>query len=147
MHKSENTAANTIVEQMQRTQALARAEWESAQRIFDIQSTGLRRLFELHDGRTKHREQHTQHAALTNLASPWTGLYQQAITNAMEASAISMDTLAGIQAEMVRNSHEVLPLFQRELMDGMAKLSHAMETIPTVSPPSATTSSRPAKNV
>lgn len=140
MHKTETAANHPIVEHMARTQALARVEWEAAQRIFDIQSAALRRLMALSDGAGKHRE-HAPHSAMAGLAGPWAGLYQQTFTKAMEASTISMNTLAQIQAEMINSSHEMLPLLQRELLDGIEQLSRAMTSIPM-----ATAPARHAKN-
>ncbi|QID16817.1 hypothetical protein G3580_03690 [Nitrogeniibacter mangrovi] len=134
MQKTETTTPHPIIEHMERTQALACAEWDAAQRILDIQSAALRRLMALPNGKGAHRAPAAP-GGMADLAAPWAGLYQQAIDTAMEASAISMDTLAQIQNEMVNCSHEILPLFQRGVADGVERLSRAMASLPAVTAP------------
>ncbi len=128
MHKTETNPTHPFIQHMALTQELARAEWEAAQRIFDIQSAGLRRLMGLHNGMGKRGG--SARASHSHASDPWNSLYQQAMTNAMEISTISMDTLAEIQNEMTKSAHEIFPLFKRELLDGVEQISRTIASIP-----------------
>jgi len=140
MQKPDGAGANPMLDQIRRTQALAHAEWEALERIIDIQSDGMRRLMKLHNGLGK-SQQHRGHGAASALAAPWSAFYQQAFSNAMEASVISMDTIAGIHAEMLKTSHEIIPLLQHEFTESFKDVSRAMSSIPAMSMPAATAKS------
>jgi len=143
MEKQENTFINPVIQQLKCTQALAHAEWETVQRIIDIQSEGIRRLMTLPNGFAKLHDGNGRSPKYA--AAHWSGLYQQAFSNAVEASAISMDMLSEIHAEMLKTSHQIMPMIQRELVESVDQVSRAMAAIPALTSQVAAAQTRSGK--
>ncbi|MBR0565659.1 hypothetical protein J5J83_05950 [Azoarcus sp. L1K30] len=125
MDRTETKVRHPIIQQMALTQALARAEWDAAQRILNIHHAGVRRLMNLPSGLGKN-EKYTARGDIAELTGWWADLYRQSIANTMEVSAISMSTLSEIQTVIIKSSHEIIPLLQGEWRDEVEHLSRAM---------------------
>lgn len=133
MRKSSLAASEPLIQHIERTRAMAVTEWETAQRILDIQNTGLRRIVELHSPRTRDPGDVSPDTQV-GMAAPWINLYGKALMNTFEVAAISLDVFAAIEAELARGSRELFPLFKREMLEGVEQLNLALACVSSVIP-------------
>ncbi|MCB1909173.1 MAG: hypothetical protein KDH15_17545 [Rhodocyclaceae bacterium] len=132
------TTQATIKQQsrhLERTQALAYAEWEAARRILEIQNAALHRFVELQSEHARNPgrvlDRHPDDPAM-----PWRNLYGEMVIGMLETSVISIDTLAAVQAEFMRLAREALPLVKSEMLDGVEQMNQAIESVAAALPAS-----------
>lgn len=107
---------------------IVQAEWQTAQRIVSIQTAALRRIAELQVHATQGAGKSRVGADATPFA-PFGAMALGALQTWLEASVISLESLADIQEELLKNTREVFPLLRSEVLGSVDQMSSTFASV------------------